>query len=234
MTSERGNFTQKASKMMPAKSAAQLVGYSPDYVGRLAREKKIVAVQSGRQWMIDTESLKLFQLQAEAEKRARHEELRKERLHEHAKEKVAAESAASEPVTLPRLGVLAQAVLVCVCGAFFSGFAYVAERESLELEAFASGAEEMGEQIAEALGWGSASLPQTAEATRSGIVVLGEEENREYDVAAVRESFSDPVTVEFDGVDTGVVTPQFRNRVGTEYRFLLVPVQEEGLSQDVE
>lgn len=45
-------------------------------------------------------------------------------------------------------------------------------------------------------------------------------------IADIRQSFSDEVEVTFDGEHTGVITPVFRERADTSYRFLLVPVTE--------
>ena len=45
---------------LPLKDAAKQVSYSKDYVAKLAREQKIVATQIGRQWFVDTISLKNF------------------------------------------------------------------------------------------------------------------------------------------------------------------------------
>lgn len=71
-----------SQKYQSARDAAARVGYTGDYVTRLAREGKIDARKEGRAWVVDIDSLKLFTLQAEAEKRARGEELREERLNE--------------------------------------------------------------------------------------------------------------------------------------------------------
>jgi excisionase family DNA binding protein len=69
-------------KYLDAKTAGKLVGYSADYVTRLARESKIDAVKTGRQWLIDPESLKLFTLEVQAEKRERAIKIREERKRE--------------------------------------------------------------------------------------------------------------------------------------------------------
>lgn len=44
----------------------------------------------------------------------------------------------------------------------------------------------------------------------------------------IRESFSDEVEVEFDGPDTGILKPVFKEKTEESYRFLLVPVVEAG------
>lgn len=43
---------------------------------------------------------------------------------------------------------------------------------------------------------------------------------------SVRESFSDEVEVTYDGNDTGIIKPIFREQTDESYRFLLVPVSE--------
>lgn len=65
------------------KEAAQLTSYSRDYVTRLAREGKIAASYIGRQWFVDTVSLKNYTeniaLEQEARKRLLSEERKQER-----------------------------------------------------------------------------------------------------------------------------------------------------------
>lgn len=67
---------------LPIKDAAKLVSYSKDYVARLAREQKIVATQIGRQWFIDTASLKNFAEVAGVEQTIRKQQLSLERKRE--------------------------------------------------------------------------------------------------------------------------------------------------------
>ncbi|MEZ4200767.1 MAG: hypothetical protein R3B69_04305 [Candidatus Paceibacterota bacterium] len=61
---------RSAFYFIPAREGALLVGYSPDYVARLAREGKVVAKRVGRAWHVDHDSLKLFTLEVEAESAA--------------------------------------------------------------------------------------------------------------------------------------------------------------------
>lgn len=67
---------------LPIKDASKLVSYSRDYVARLAREQKIVASQIGRQWFIDTTSLRNFAETAEIEQSVRKQQLSLERKRE--------------------------------------------------------------------------------------------------------------------------------------------------------
>ena len=55
--------------------AATLVGYSCDYVTKLARDQKITAVQVGRQWFVEVESLKQYAAESLAEQKVRQQEL---------------------------------------------------------------------------------------------------------------------------------------------------------------
>jgi hypothetical protein len=68
--------------LLPIKDAAKLVSYSRDYVARLAREKKIVASQIGRQWFIDVVSLKSFAEASTLEQSVRQQQLSNERRRE--------------------------------------------------------------------------------------------------------------------------------------------------------
>lgn len=67
------------TRFLSVKDAALRVGYSSDYVARLAREGRVLSQRQGRQWLVEVDSLKLFILEMEAQKRLRQEELRRER-----------------------------------------------------------------------------------------------------------------------------------------------------------
>ncbi len=67
---------------LSAREAARRVGYSSDYVARLARQGKITATRIGAQWFVDPESLDSFTQFAERSKEQRREELRSVRLKE--------------------------------------------------------------------------------------------------------------------------------------------------------
>ncbi len=71
------------TEYVKASTAARAVGYTSDYVGRLAREKKILATQVGRQWFIDLESLKQFISTADKKKSEQRKKLRSVRKAEH-------------------------------------------------------------------------------------------------------------------------------------------------------
>lgn len=68
--------------LVSIKVAASRVGYSRDYVSRLAREGKIVASQVGRQWFVDPVSLQNFAAEAELVESVRKQELSLERKRE--------------------------------------------------------------------------------------------------------------------------------------------------------
>ena len=79
MTELATSHGDNRKKFLPSSEAAKLVRYHSDYVSKLAREGKIEARRVDRQWQVDVESLKLFSLQAEAEKRRQSEALSKQR-----------------------------------------------------------------------------------------------------------------------------------------------------------
>lgn len=224
--------------LMSAREAAMLVGYTPDYVGRLAREKKVHAVQKGRQWFVDPESLKLFSLEAEAEKRQRQEFLRAQRIRERY-EKLAISRVDAVMVSVNQSAPIAlvQGLIVFLCGVLFFSVGLISYQEDLNLKAFSLGAFSVGGSLKESILWWNDSPPVTDEEfvvqkqeaasdvlSASGLVVFDGEVSPEQ-VDAVRESFSDQVEIDFDGSDTGIVTPVFRSGKGESYRFLMVPTR---------
>jgi hypothetical protein len=70
------NSQNVSNNLLPIREAAKRVSYTTDYVGRLAREGKILAKREGRVWLVDLDSLKLFSLQAKADAIRKHEELK--------------------------------------------------------------------------------------------------------------------------------------------------------------
>ena len=69
-------------KMHSIKYAAVHIGYSPDYITRLAREEKIVAAQIGRKWFVDLESLTRYASTAAIDQKLRQQQLSEERKRE--------------------------------------------------------------------------------------------------------------------------------------------------------
>jgi len=65
-----------------AVEAGKQFGYTNDYVTRLAREKKIRASRSGRQWFVDVDSLRSFIAESEQFKKQNSERVREERRKE--------------------------------------------------------------------------------------------------------------------------------------------------------
>ncbi|MEK7462366.1 MAG: hypothetical protein AAB618_02220 [Patescibacteria group bacterium] len=63
-------------------TAARLTGYSRDYIGRLAREQKILATQIGRQWFVFVPSLQAYSQKSEQEQIIRQQKLSDERRQE--------------------------------------------------------------------------------------------------------------------------------------------------------
>ena len=67
-------------ELQPIKDVVSAVAYSKDYITRLARERKITATNTGRQWYVDLDSLKKYEEASIIE-----QDLRKKRLSEERK-----------------------------------------------------------------------------------------------------------------------------------------------------
>ena len=76
------DFEIDGKKLHTIKTASEQTSYSRDYITRLAREEKIVASQIDRQWYIDIESLKAYQVDAALEQKTRQQQLSEERKRE--------------------------------------------------------------------------------------------------------------------------------------------------------
>lgn len=101
-------------------SVAQRFNYTQDYIGKLAREGKIVASKIDRFWFIEVDSFEQFLNQTACEKVQRSNKLRRERKCERAK--LQKQSATSTVRQLPAdinthaHIALAQSVVVVCCG----------------------------------------------------------------------------------------------------------------------
>lgn len=69
-------------KFIPGSAAAKAVGYTNDYVTKLAREGKIDGLKIGRRWMVSETAIWEFAEKKEKEKTKRNERIRQERLVE--------------------------------------------------------------------------------------------------------------------------------------------------------
>jgi hypothetical protein len=65
--------------MLSIRSVSTQTGYSRDYITRLAREQKIIAVQVGRQWFVELGSLEKYSTMMALEQKLRQQRLSEER-----------------------------------------------------------------------------------------------------------------------------------------------------------
>ena len=248
----------KRAKYVSAHEGALCVGYTSDYVTKLARDGKISAQRNGKQWLIDLDSLKLFTLQVEAEKRARKEALREERLAERYQtlRKSHEEIFASRIESSGRFAFLQTTVIVL---SLFTALHLIwfSFESNINASALAAGASSIGSQlsasvidplphffsnIASAISAGQAqeSSVQFDTSTLADTdipvldnpnfngVIIISETENSKRASAIRETFSDEIEVEFQNDGSGVITPVFREQEGDSYRFLLVPPTDDG------
>lgn len=78
--------------MQSVTAAAASVGYSRDYVTKLARDQKIIAIQNGRQWFVDLQSLEEYAEKSLTEQKLRQHELSEQRKAEREKALAMAEA----------------------------------------------------------------------------------------------------------------------------------------------
>lgn len=246
------------TKFIDARTAGKLVGYSSDYVTRLAREGKIHAVQTGRQWLVDPESLKFFTLTVQAQKRERAKQIREERRAElvaaNFVEPISADVTEETVLKNPLQQIaLAQTVAIAACLFITFHLVWFSLESRLNFSSLALGANVITEQLkasifqplknystevasvvfsqeTEVQNEPPLESSQSDSTTRTfeGIVIIEDSPQAPTEIDSIRESFSDEVSVEFDGVDSGVLKPVFKNQSNESYRFLLTPVKNQG------
>lgn len=221
-------LVKNQKNMMVAREAADMVGYSLDYVSRLAREEKIIGERRGRQWFVDVESLKLFSLEAKAEQRKRQEQLREDRKVEllAVQKKILADKQAESITAFPTVAVGKVSVLMLSL-ALLMTLSWNAYDARLNLQALTIGALDITSLFQSVFAPSVAIEDEVVinesrglRSEQRGMVVFDADEA----VANVAETFSDQVEVEFTDEHSGVIRPQFRDADEIEYQFLMVPV----------
>lgn len=244
----------EGKNFIPASDAGRSVGYTSDYIAKLARDGKLEATRIGRQWYVTLDSVLDFKSRTEEEKKIRGAEIRRERLEEQERYRrqtgvlIPSREYVSE-VPDTRLVALAETLLILVIGLTLgmsghfmlqSSEVHSAAASNVELNPFERLAiflyelvmPEREVEINEAT-TSETVLPVSennetlAEDPRS-MIVAPESDFTVSDVASVQESFSDPVTVMPDAETpgTGLIVPHFKNGDGESYRYLMVPVQD--------
>ncbi len=223
------------TKLLPIKTAAELVPYSRDYVARLAREGKVVAVQTDRQWFVDGESLKKFYDQSviEDEVRKRHLSLmRKAELEVKEVYRERLEAIAHTRTKKQQYTVL-QAALVVVCGLgagvfISSGAGYLAQLSVATPAQVAQSltddsVDQLTLEVHDVKDWVEESnLSEVTEplSLKGGIVLLPISGG--VSATATAELFSDEVTIAMVSTTTGVIRSVQGDTV-TEMSFVRIP-----------
>ncbi len=237
-------LTINGKEYIQSNRLAREFGYTTDYIGRLAREEKILATQVGRQWFVEPESLRVFSHQAQLEKEIRKEELRQQRKLEQvafAKREIPALERSSSLVAL------AQLFLIISCGFFVGGLASVATSEGLTVDDFKQGGMAIALLASEAFDPSPRHALYTQSIADEDMVasiesVIDEEpaplrftelpefpQRLPLDTAtesALHAQFSDEVEITVDEEGVPVVRPIFRDGTQEGTRFLLVPINE--------
>lgn len=226
-----------STQLLPIKAASEIVPYSRDYVARLAREGKIVAVYIDRQWFVDTVSLQNFYTNSLLEESVRKRHLSLTRKHElevkevyrSRLEAVALKKAKPTAATavhagmVVMFGVMAGTLLVNASSYLTNErLRFVAQLPSVGFFTYFS-----RDPITEP----SAPVAQFSDFTviesdavlslQNGIVLLPSANASTAE--SVADFFSDPVTVEITSTTTGIIRSKNVAAAVTEMPFIRVP-----------
>jgi hypothetical protein len=143
------SFSVNGKEYIQSSTLAATFGYTPDYIGKLARDEKILGTQVGRQWFIEPESLKIFLQKAQIEKDLRKSALSSQRKKEHATH----QKKVLKKTDLVPSSVLAslQAVTIVLCGLFFGGLSWVTVSENVALSEIGAGMQKLAVILGDAV-----------------------------------------------------------------------------------
>jgi excisionase family DNA binding protein len=227
------------SNFISAAEAGKLVGYTGDYISKLAREGKIDATRVGRQWMVSPKSVKDYVVKTEVEKKERSIAIRQERKEE---QQMFADGDEPRNILSNKHVAILHTAVILILGLSVGASGYFVSTTAIKQQAsLQSGGMNVIEEFARTL-YRFISPEEQVEIVYESETVLPNEEPTDSSsgnsfvvgtsevfasetVDEIRESFSDDVIVVIDkeNPDTGIITPVFKDRVGEEYRFLMVP-----------
>ncbi len=237
---------------IPATAAGKRFGYTSDYITMLARQGHIEATKVGHQWFVIESSVQDFINHKTKEKDARANALRAERKAELTQYQKAQVEEVTEAKQKHHLVALMETLVILVIGLSLGASGYVmttpdaqtaslsstsysaVERLALSLYTFVSGSEKTVTYTAETTnptpiqnGASAAVSVALGTTTHTTLIVAPNEVMTATTVESIRDSFSDDVAISVDPEhpDTGIIVPQFREKEGEAYRFLLVPLE---------
>ena len=237
-------LTTKYKEMVSPVEAADRIGYTKDYVTKLAREGKITARRNGRKWLVSLDSLKTFELKTKAEKERRAQEIREERLRELAAHRAKHTTPDAEVlIKTSNTTALAHTALATLALFLVFNLTWFALESNLNLTTLTEGLKvvthTLTEPLRQAASFAFVSTTPNSQTLRTrpvsyndaasdhpdfpGIIIL-EEDTTPDTLDTIRNSFSDDVIITEDTEDSGLITPVFRERTGNTYRYLMVPV----------
>lgn len=132
---------------VPSNSLAGSFGYSSDYIGKLAREEKVLGLQVGRQWFVEPTSLEVYLQKVTIEKEIVKDELRATRKRERSVHEL---QTPLSPIVHSSFA-LAQTVAIVLCGFFVGGLGYVAQSNNISTAHISAGAKDTFTYVALAL-----------------------------------------------------------------------------------
>jgi hypothetical protein len=148
-----------SKRFISTREAASLVGYTTDYVARLAREQKVVAKQVKKQWMINRDSLESFVQQTETNKRERKENLRLQRLQERAQVQSAKQaSEVRQQISLSSKYAVAQTTVLFLALFLVANLMWFSVESELSTKRLAFGLSSISTQLHDAVVAPSAEL----------------------------------------------------------------------------
>jgi hypothetical protein len=205
---------------LSSRRAAEIARYSADYIGQLCRESRVNCQRINGKWYVEKSSLLRHRNEAVRENETSFQPLvfsSKSNLKVRPSNKSA---------SFLKVVTSVFAVVFVFIGSF-SAASYV-----FSTNTFRSLTQKLSGNVFSAIDpvavFSDGANDSSAGTTNAGLVVVPASsstvENSEL-VKSIENTFSDPVVVHQTNVNSGTITPVFRNVKGHDYLYVLVPVQ---------
>lgn len=138
--------TINEKKYYPSSTLSEAFGYTADYIGKLAREEKILGLLIDRQWFIEKNSLEVYLHKIAIEKQIQKDVLsamrKKERIS-FSRQKRQSDSGTHTNKCNQFLIATSEALVIMICGILVGVLGWISSSQSLTPEIFAQGIHEM-------------------------------------------------------------------------------------------
>jgi hypothetical protein len=136
--------TINEKKYYPSSVLSEVFGYTADYIGKLAREEKILGLLIERQWFIEKNSLEVYLQKIRIEKQIQKDTLsatRKKERMSYSRQK--RDNDTGTDISNRFLVATAEALTIMICGVLVGGLGWISSSQDLTPKIFVQGMQDV-------------------------------------------------------------------------------------------